>query len=414
MPQENAHEQGCRLYAEGKFQEAVRMLACAIGEQESSEAWNDWATAQLHCGNPAEAEQGYTRALELDEKNDHALVNLGTLLVNMDRLEEAVGLLEMGIPSMDAPEQEPLKQLVAECRRKQAERGEPALQTLANYLGDFVAEEEQSLQYFKNQLSRYLVTLELLPSAVPGERLLEVGASYHHQTPALKRWKGYDVRCTDLWDGPQQWNQTVANRNGDESHIFPVDNFDVEQVPWPYPDASFDVVMLCELLEHLSTDPMRVMGEINRVLKQGGKLLLSTPNVASARSVEAALRGESPYFWGQYEVGGLPTDHHNREYTPGEVVRLAQAAGFGILTLRTAGGIGAPNRSVLRELVRSGHSIAWRGDCILVLAQKEGPVRDRYPAEFYSRTGTQEACRRQRAGRPAECEASPVLSPASA
>ncbi|MCH7979665.1 MAG: methyltransferase domain-containing protein [Acidobacteria bacterium] len=402
MPQENAHEQGRRLYAEAKFQEAARMLARAIGEQESSEVWNDWATAQLHCGNPAEAEQGYTRALELNEKNGHALVNLGTLLVNMDRLEEAVGLLEMGIPSMDAPEQEPLKQLVAECRRKQAERGEPALQTLANYLGDFVAEEEQSQQYFKNQLSRYLVTLELLPSAVPGERLLEVGASYHHQTPALKRWKGYDVRCTDLWDGPQQWNQTVANRNGDESHIFPVDNFDVEQAPWPYPDASFDVVLLCELLEHLSTDPMRVMGEINRVLKKGGRLLLSTPNVTSARSVEAVLRGESPYFWGQYEVGGLPTDHHNREYTPGEVVRLAGAAGFSILTLRTAGGVGAPNRSVLRELVRSGHPIAWRGDCILVLAQKEGPVRDRYPAEFYARTGTQEACRRQRAGRPAE------------
>ena len=402
MPQENAHEQGRRLYAEAKFQEAARMLARAIGEQESSEVWNDWATAQLHSGNPAEAEQGYTRALELNAKNGHALVNLGTLLVNMDRLEEAVGLLEMGIPSMDAPEQEQLKQLVAECRRKQAERGEPALQTMANYLGDFVAEEEQSQQYFKNQLSRYRVTLELLPSAVPGERLLEVGASYHHQTPALKRWKGYDVRCTDLWDGPQQWNQTLVNRNGDETHIFPVDNFDVEQTPWPYPDESFDVVMLCELLEHLTTDPMRVMGEINRVLKKGGRLLLSTPNVASARSVEAAMQGESPYFWGQYEVGGLPTDHHNREYTPGEVVRLAGAAGFSILTLRTAGGVGAPNRSVLRELVRSGHPIAWRGDCRLVLAQKEGPVRDRYPAEFYARTGTQEACRRQRAGRPAE------------
>ncbi len=53
--------------------------------------------------------------------------------------------------------------------------------------------------------------------------------------------------------------------------------------PLPYPDAAFDLVILCEVAEHLPTE-IPVVAEIGRVLAPGGHLVLSTPNVARLHS----------------------------------------------------------------------------------------------------------------------------------
>jgi SAM-dependent methyltransferase len=46
----------------------------------------------------------------------------------------------------------------------------------------------------------------------------------------------------------------------------------------PFPDASIDVVLATQVLEHIP-DPIAVIGEIRRVLKPGGTLLLSVPSI---------------------------------------------------------------------------------------------------------------------------------------
>lgn len=62
-------------------------------------------------------------------------------------------------------------------------------------------------------------------------------------------------------------------------------NFKVCDVaePLPFPDGDFDYVIAAELIEHLK-NPYVAMKEINRVLKNGGQLILSTPNVLSLKS----------------------------------------------------------------------------------------------------------------------------------
>lgn len=45
----------------------------------------------------------------------------------------------------------------------------------------------------------------------------------------------------------------------------------------PFPDASFDVAIASEVLEHVDDVPF-VLAETSRVLKQGGRLIFDTPN----------------------------------------------------------------------------------------------------------------------------------------
>lgn len=44
-----------------------------------------------------------------------------------------------------------------------------------------------------------------------------------------------------------------------------------------FPDAHFDMVMMWSVLEHI-TDPAALLGEISRILKKGGKLLIYVPS----------------------------------------------------------------------------------------------------------------------------------------
>ncbi len=44
----------------------------------------------------------------------------------------------------------------------------------------------------------------------------------------------------------------------------------------PYPDSTFDRVLFCEVIEHIEDDT-KALKEIRRVLKSGGRLVVSTP-----------------------------------------------------------------------------------------------------------------------------------------
>jgi len=51
----------------------------------------------------------------------------------------------------------------------------------------------------------------------------------------------------------------------------------------PFEDNSFDVVLLIEVIEHVR-NPALLLDEIYRILKNGGVLILSTPNVENLQS----------------------------------------------------------------------------------------------------------------------------------
>jgi 2-polyprenyl-3-methyl-5-hydroxy-6-metoxy-1,4-benzoquinol methylase len=390
MLAERSHETGLRLFGQGHYKAALREFGRAIGEEESSRRWNDWAVTQTALHQPEEAEEGFRRALELDRRYAEAMVNLGALLMHLERNSEALTFLEGALRGLEENHKPSIRSLVGQCRSKLPVGFHPDAKDIAAILRQFVSSEPNEQSYFNMHVGRYVATLEMLPEGSPGQRLLELGAAFHHLTPALRGLKGYqEVRCSDVWEGNPQCQRRVVSADGREDFLFTVDNFDVERSPWPYTDGFFDVVLCCEMLEHLVSDPMCVLGEINRILNVRGLLLLTTPNIASAKSVTYVLRGESPYVYGQYEPGGRPTDRHNREYTVSEVQKLLEYAGFQVRKLRTRDSYWTSCREVMRHLAAQGFSVANRGDTVMALAVKKESVRERYPREFYNSAGTQ-------------------------
>jgi SAM-dependent methyltransferase len=64
-------------------------------------------------------------------------------------------------------------------------------------------------------------------------------------------------------------------------------------LPLELPDASFDVVVAGELLEHLR-DPQRLVADVRRVLRPGGTFVASVPNAYRLKRRLLFLVGRSP------------------------------------------------------------------------------------------------------------------------
>ncbi len=257
----------------------------------------------------------------------------------------------------------------------------------ADYILSWAAQPE-SRRYVETHLSRLQKTLSIVPPGGPEDRILELGA-YLQITPALKTRLGYgEVRGCYYGPAGRVESRMVVSEQGERFQC-EVDLFDAERDPFPYPDGHFATVLCCEVLEHLAADPMHMMAEINRVLRPGGHLVLTTPNMASLRALSALLQGYHPGFFSQYvrpsgEAAAEP--RHSREYVPQEIRRLLEAAGFAVLRLETGPFREAPRPELIwvRHLLERYRLPAeLRDEGIYALGRKSGPVRERYPAWLY-------------------------------
>lgn len=252
------------------------------------------------------------------------------------------------------------------------------------------AADPDAKSYVRTHITRLQKTLAITPPGGPDQRILEMGA-YLQITPALKTKLGYgEVR--GCYYGPlgEVERKEIASETG-ERFTCEVDLFDAERDPFPYPDESFDTVLCGELIEHLPSDPMHMMSEVNRILKPGGHFVLTTPNICSTRAISAILQGYHPGFFPAYirpcADGSDAGARHAREYAPREIVHLFRDSGFEVALLETGEFRDEPHPEhewVRHLLTQYKVGTDLRGDGIYAVGVKRGPVRERHPSWLYS------------------------------
>jgi SAM-dependent methyltransferase len=114
----------------------------------------------------------------------------------------------------------------------------------------------------------------------------------------------------------------------------------VESLTLPFPTASFDVLILSEILEHL-IDPWSVLKRLAPLLVPRGTLYASSPNIAHFSVLSMLLRNR----WDYTDRGRMDWTHV-RWFTPQTYREMIEAAGFQIIWMRGVAELTRKQRTV--------------------------------------------------------------------
>ena len=151
-----------------------------------------------------------------------------------------------------------------------------------------------------------------------------------------------------------------------------------EPLPRDHGDQWADLVLCMEVLEHIkdrerddratftSGGIRNMLAEAFRILRPGGRLFLTTPNLACWYSIHLLLCKQHPYFF----------QLHNRELTAHEVNAFLIEAGFTIERQESIDVWGQHGLTADRierldyALTTLGYDVGGREDCLFTLARK--------------------------------------------
>jgi 2-polyprenyl-3-methyl-5-hydroxy-6-metoxy-1,4-benzoquinol methylase len=169
----------------------------------------------------------------------------------------------------------------------------------------------------------------LLARVAPGERVLDLGAGDGHFAAALA-----DAGCTVVALDPSA--VAVERSAGRVALLPPSGEIGLD-------DSSMDVVWAGEVIEHVA-DTGAWMSEVRRVLRSGGRVLLSTPWHGRVKTAALALLAHERAF--------DPRGAHLRFYTPRALRELLDDFGFDDVRLSSLGGAPLLRSTLLAEAVR--------------------------------------------------------------
>ena len=188
-------------------------------------------------------------------------------------------------------------------------------------------------------------TFDLIAPEVVGRSILDVGASPFYLLFRAKALGALSCR------GVYFTNDTHPLKRYDQIYsvygAIDISHANIETDNLPCDDNSVDVLTACEILEHCEYFPFRFASEIRRVLRPGGLLCLTVPNVHSIANILKLIFQRNIYM----KYRSDPTGRHKHEYCMWELEAFIGYLGMKVVK---TGYMPAPtsNKFWLRPLYR--------------------------------------------------------------
>jgi hypothetical protein len=159
------------------------------------------------------------------------------------------------------------------------------------------------------------------------QEILEIGTS-EHTSPFYTRF--IDCRCDTVCrpiatGGPtREWAEAHGIRNHWEVDLNDIEGYrdTIERIPESY----YDLVICCEVIEHLIRPPRDVIRLGLSKLKTGGLMLITTPNAITPDKISNLYHGSSLTIGFEDYKNNVHAHHHFKEYSAQELVWEALAA----------------------------------------------------------------------------------------
>lgn len=153
----------------------------------------------------------------------------------------------------------------------------------------------------------------LIPQSYQSGRVLDIGCGTYPTFLLLTAFSekyGIDKTYSALWQ-PELKNHSLTLINHDIEH----------ETPLPFHDEYFDTVTMLAVFEHITHQNLpRVFQELNRVLKRGGLLVITTP----AKWTGFILSGMARLRL----ISSLEIKDHKALYTADGIITTLQHGGF--------------------------------------------------------------------------------------
>jgi len=161
-------------------------------------------------------------------------------------------------------------------------------------------------------------------NVAPGSRCLDLGCGDGRTSGLWLKNHGCDYLGADISENAIQAARSLgleAARIEDVTRL-------------PFPDASFDAAVCIEVLEHLF-EPQLAVTEVLRVLRPGGILIATVPNIAYWRwRLDLALLGRWNPLGDTLAVKEPWRDPHIRFFNPKTLREMLKSAGFNPVEVR--------------------------------------------------------------------------------
>ncbi len=199
-----------------------------------------------------------------------------------------------------------------------------------------VREEFPFAGYLGTDDTKYLATVEpVLRYLRAGDKILDFGSGPCDNTAILQH---LGFQCTAYDDLADYWHQLDDNRQKilDFARHSGIDFMVASEGPLPFEKHAFSMVMLNAVIEHLHDSPRDLLNDLLECVRPEGYLYITVPSAVNIRKRLSVLRGQTNYppFDTFYWHPG-PWRGHVREYTRGDLQRLASFLGLSVVELHS-------------------------------------------------------------------------------